>query len=103
MSNKTYRFHDGQKGAALTIRVTPRSSKNEIAEVLSDGTIKVRLVSPTASDTANQMLLTLLSEVLGVAESKIEIVAGTNGYDKLVSVLDLDANAVHKRILEHLA
>jgi uncharacterized protein len=102
MSNKNYRLHDGQKGAALAIRVTPRASKNEIAEVLSDGTVKVRLVASAEAD-ANQALLTFLSDVLGVAATKLEIVAGANGRDKLVSVLDLDANSVHKRILEHLS
>ena len=62
MSPKKYRLHDGQKGAALAIRVTPRASKNEIVEILADGTVKVRLTAPPVEGEANQALLTYLGE-----------------------------------------
>ena len=103
MSPTKYRLHDGQKGAALAIRVTPRASKNEIVEIFADGTVKVRLTAPPVESEANQALLSYLSEVLGVPTSKLEIVAGISGRDKLVSVLDLDANTVHRMILNHLS
>jgi uncharacterized protein YggU (UPF0235/DUF167 family) len=48
-------------------------------------------------------LRSFLADVIGVPKSKIEIVAGTTGRDKLVSILDMDAEAVHRKILEHLA
>ncbi len=102
MANRAYRLHDGRKGAALAIRVTPRASKNEIVELLYDGSIRVRLTAPPVEDKANQALREFLAEVLGVPKTKIEIVAGENGRDKLVSVLDVDAETVHRKILEHL-
>jgi uncharacterized protein YggU (UPF0235/DUF167 family) len=37
-----------------------------------------------------------------VATSRIEIVAGATGRDKLVSILDMDAEDVHQIILHHL-
>ena len=40
MAPRDFHLHDGKKGAALALRVTPRASKNEIVEVLSDGTVK---------------------------------------------------------------
>jgi uncharacterized protein YggU (UPF0235/DUF167 family) len=43
-----------------------------------------------------------LSEVLGVPPSKIEIVAGQSGRDKLLSVLDIDKDEVHQRLLAYL-
>ncbi len=48
---------------------------------------------------ANEALVEFLSEVLEVPRSRIEIVAGQTGRDKLVSILDLDAQTVHERIL----
>ena len=45
MSNRNYRLHDGQKGAALAVRVTPRATSNQIAEILHDGTIRIRLAA----------------------------------------------------------
>lgn len=103
MSPRKYHLHSGQKGAALAIRVTPRASRNEIVEILSDGTVKIRLTSPPVEGKANEALIKFLADILGVAQSKIDIVAGETGRDKLVSILDLDAETVHARILENLA
>ncbi len=85
------------------IRVTPRASRNEISGILSDGTIKIRLTAPPVDGKANQALIEFLAGVLEIPRSRIEIVAGTTGKDKLVSILDLDAETVHERILRKLS
>ncbi|MEW5872606.1 MAG: DUF167 domain-containing protein [Chloroflexota bacterium] len=103
MTSRQYHLHNGRKGAALAIRVTPRSRRNEIVEVQSDGTIRVRLTAPPVEGEANKALVKFLAEVLEVPPSNIEIVAGASGHDKLVSVLDLDAETVHERILKKIA
>jgi uncharacterized protein (TIGR00251 family) len=103
MKSRPYHLHDGQKGAALAIRVTPRASRNEIVDILSDGTVKIRLIAPPVEGKANLALVEFLAEVLELPANRIEIVAGTTGRDKLVSVLDLDAETVHQRILKRLA
>jgi uncharacterized protein (TIGR00251 family) len=102
MEMKKYYLHDGKKGAALAIRVTPRASRNEIVEVLSDGTVRIRLTAPPVEGKANEALVEFLSKVLDIAPSRIEIVAGVTGRDKLVSILDMDAEMVHTRILQNL-
>jgi uncharacterized protein (TIGR00251 family) len=99
---RKYDFHDGQRGSALAVRVTPRASQNQIVGVLSDGTIKVHLASDPADDEANVELVNFLAEVLGVPKSRLEIVAGENGRDKLVSVLEMDVETAHQRILAHM-
>ncbi|MCI0521064.1 MAG: DUF167 domain-containing protein [Chloroflexi bacterium] len=103
MAERQFHLHNGQKGAALAVRVTPRASKNEIAEILSDGVVKIRLTAPPVEGKANQALVEFLSEVLQVPKSRIDIVAGETGRDKLVSILGLDVDTVHARILQHLA
>lgn len=102
MSSRQFNLHSGQKGAALTVRITPRSGKNEIAGILSDGTIKIRLTAPPVEGKANEALIAFLAEVLTVPRSKIEILAGESGRDKLVSILDLDAETVHERIVKQI-
>ena len=102
MAPRKFHLHDGKKGAALAIRVTPRASRNEIVEILTDGTVRIRLTAPPAEDKANQALIKFLSDILGVPASRIEIVAGATGRDKLVSIIDMDAEEVHKIILHHL-
>lgn len=103
MAQKQYKFHSGTSGSAITIRVTPRASRNEIYDILDDGTVKIRLTAPPVDNQANQALIKFLSEILDVPSSRLEIVAGTTGKDKLVTVLDLDTSSVQKRILQHLS
>ncbi len=100
---KQPRFSNGKIGAALPVRVIPRASRNEIVEILSDQTVKIRLVSPPTEPETNQELIRFLSQVLGVASSKLEVVAGVKGRDKLVSILDVTSQEVHKKIISHLA
>lgn len=95
-------LHDGQRGSALAVRVTPRASRNQIVGVLTDGTIKVHLAADPSDDKANALLVDFLAEVLGVPKSRVEIVAGETGRDKLISVLDMDGETVHQRVLAHM-
>jgi uncharacterized protein (TIGR00251 family) len=102
MPSRKFRMHDGKKGAAIAVRVTPRASKNEIVEILSDDTIKVHITAPPVEGEANEALLKFLGQVLGVPVSRLDIVAGATGRDKIVSVIDMDAETVHAKILAHL-
>ncbi len=101
MSRK-YELHGGRRGAALGVRVTPRASRNQIVGVSNDSTVKVHLVCGPSDEEINTELLSYLSQVLGVPKSRVEIVAGENGRDKLVSVLDMDVETTHQRILAHM-
>lgn len=99
---RNYVLHDGKRGSALALRVTPRSSRNQIAGVLNDGTVKVHLSADPADDKLNAELVAFLAEVLGVPKSRVEIVAGESGRDKLVSILDMDTETAHQRIVAHM-
>lgn len=92
----------GRRGAALAIRVTPRARRDELVEVLPDQTIKVRLTAPPIEGKANEALIDLLANVLDVSKSRIEIIAGVSGRDKLVSILDMDSNEAQERIFRKL-
>ncbi len=96
------RFHDGKAATALAVRVTPRASRNEIVDVLSDGTVKIHLVAPPVNGQANDKLVAFLAEILNIPKSRIKVVSGFSGRDKLISVLDMDAATVHRRIAAHL-
>ncbi len=99
---RNYVLHDGKRGSALALRITPRSSRNQIASVLNDGTVKVNLSADPADDKLNAELIAFLAEVLGVPKSRVEIVAGESGRDKLVSILDMDVETAHQRIVAHM-
>lgn len=99
---RKYVLHDGKRGSALALRVTPRAERNQIVGLLNDGTIKIQLAATAEDVDSNKELLAFLAEILGVPKSRVEIVAGEAGRDKLVSVLDIDSETAHERILAHV-
>jgi uncharacterized protein (TIGR00251 family) len=99
---RNFNLHNGKRGAALAVRVTPRASRSQIVGMVEDGTIKVHLASDAAEDQINVELVAFLAEVLGVPKSRVEIVAGESGRDKLISVLDMDVETAHQRVVAHM-
>ena len=95
---RNLKFESGKGGAALAIRVTLHAHQNEIKKILQDGTIRINIDSSSGGDKENQELVRYLAEVLGVGESEIEIIAGQQGRNKLVSVYGLDTEIVNRRI-----
>ncbi|OGO72914.1 MAG: hypothetical protein A2Z49_10695 [Chloroflexi bacterium RBG_19FT_COMBO_56_12] len=93
----------GKTGFVLIVRVTPRARKNEITGILGDGMVKVRLTAPPVEGKANEALIRFLARVLDVSTTKIEIVGGVTGRDKLVSLIGLDAETAQRRIISYLA
>lgn len=100
---KKLQIHHGRKGAALAIRVTPRATKDEIQEIQSDGMVRIRLAASGKDDDINTALLVFLAKVLGVDISQVEIVAGQEGLDKLVSILDMEPAVVQKKVIGNLS
>jgi len=99
---RKFKLSDGKRGSALAVRVTPRASRNQIVSMMNDGTIKVHIAADATDDQTNGELLAFLSDVLGVPQARVEIVAGANGRDKLISVLDMDVETAHQRIVAHM-
>ena len=102
MRQRKFHLHDGKKGSALAIRITPLASRNEIVGVTSDGTIKIHIAAPPVEGRANEVLIKFLADILDVPKSRVEIVAGLSGRDKLVSILDMDVRVAHRKIIEQL-
>lgn len=102
MTDRKFHLHNSRGGSSLAVRVTPRSRRNEIAEILSDGSIRVRLTATSADAETNKALIDYLSQVLDLNASQFEIVAGISGRDKLIAILDMDSATLHQKILQHL-
>lgn len=69
----------------LKIKVTPRSSKNEVKE-FSEGVLKIRLTSPPTEGKANEHLVKFLAEIFDIKKSDIRIVSGFKSRKKLVEI-----------------
>jgi len=70
----------------LRIRVQPNSRQPGIEE-LPDGTLKVRVSAPPQEGKANIAVIEALAKHLGVAKTRIRILHGQSGRDKLVEVI----------------
>lgn len=70
----------------LKVKIQPRSKKNEIAGILPNGTIKIKIAAPPLEGRANKELVKFLSEEYSVPKSQIQILQGKNSSYKLVEM-----------------
>ena len=82
----------------INVRVIPRSSKNLIE--WEEGGLKVRLTAPPIDGAANDALIALLAQCLGLYKRDIQIVHGTTGRHKIVEITGMPAEAIEKKIKE---
>jgi uncharacterized protein len=84
-----------EAGASVTfpVRVRPRAGRDEIAGERS-GALLVRLNAPPVEGAANAALCRLLARALDLAPSRVELLRGSTGRDKLVRVTGTDAARV---------
>jgi uncharacterized protein YggU (UPF0235/DUF167 family) len=73
----------------LTIRVTPRASRNAVkVEPQGDGSVLYRVYVTTAAEDgkANKAVIEVLAEALGLRKSALTIVQGLTSRNKVIRV-----------------
>jgi hypothetical protein len=73
----------------LEISVVPRASSDQVGP-FRDGVLRVRVTRPPADGDANRSVLRLVARALGVAPSRVVLVAGERGRRKRVRIVDID-------------
>ncbi len=81
----------------LSVRAQPRASRSELAGE-HDGALKVRLAAPPVEGEANRELVRFLAKLLDVARSRVAVVAGETGRNKVVEVEGLTPADVERRL-----
>lgn len=66
----------------IKVKVIPKSQKNEIVEVMGDGTYKIRVAAPAEGGKANAELVRFLKKSLGLTEAVL--VSGQTDRIKLI-------------------
>jgi hypothetical protein len=87
-------FKDPKTGAAIAVKVMPRAKKNEVAGMMEDGTIRIRLTAAPVDGAANRALIEFLSEALGIPKSRIEIMGGLSSERKIISLIGITPQQV---------
>jgi len=73
------------KPARIAVYVQPRASRTELAG-MHDGCPRIRLAAPPVDGAANAALAEFLADRLGVAKSRVRVVAGMTSRRKLVEI-----------------
>ena len=69
----------------VSVHVQPRATRSEIVG-LHGAALKVRLQAPPVDGAANEALVALLADRLGVARRAVKVVAGASSRAKTVEV-----------------
>jgi hypothetical protein len=69
----------------FAVRLTPRASSDRVDGVV-DGVLRARVGAPAVEGAANNALVRLIAEELGVPRSDVRIVAGAGSRQKLIVV-----------------
>ncbi|MHB8059496.1 MAG: DUF167 domain-containing protein [Gaiellaceae bacterium] len=75
--------------ARLSLRVSPGARKSAVVGRYGERW-KIRVAAPAESGRANEALIGLLQQTLGVSRSQLRIVAGAAARDKIVEVKGID-------------
>ena len=77
----------------FSVRVQPRSSKNEICGIYGDA-MKIKLTSPPVEGEANEGLIKFLSDILKISKGQIEIISGHKSRTKSIKIIGVTKEKV---------
>jgi uncharacterized protein (TIGR00251 family) len=83
----------GSAGIEIAVRVTPRSSRNELSA--GPGHAVARLNAPPVDGAANEALIELAAAYFGVAKRAVRLIAGERSRLKRLAIAG-DAEALAK-------
>lgn len=84
----------------ISVQVIPRSNKNGIE--WNQGKLKVRLTAPPVNGAANEALIALLAEQLGLPRRHISIVRGATGRQKTMEIVGVTPEDVQQKLKGNL-
>ena len=84
-------------GVRFSVHVQPRAARSGIAGIHGSA-VKVRLQAPPVDGAANEALIALLAESLGVPRREVLILAGATSRLKRVEVRGLSAHLARQRL-----
>jgi len=83
--------------ARLKVHVQPGAKRGEVVG-WRDDVLRVRVQAPPVGGRANQAVIELLAEALGVPKSQIAVQLGHASRDKLIVVDGLTAGELRRRL-----
>jgi uncharacterized protein (TIGR00251 family) len=69
----------------LHVKVVPRSSRDQIVGWLGDA-LKIKVMAPPEKGRANEAVVEILAEKLGISTDDIEVVSGHSSTSKVIAI-----------------
>ncbi len=76
--------HLAQVGAEISVRVTPKASRDRI--VVEEESVRVYVTTVPEDGKANKAVVKLLSKALKVPKTRLELVRGATSRDKVFRI-----------------
>lgn len=76
--------HLAVSGTQITVRVTPRASRNAV--VLDQDLIRVHVTTVPEDGKANAAVIKLLAKSLGIAKSRLTLMRGATSREKVFRI-----------------
>ena len=82
----------------LVVRVHPGARREGVRGWHGDGSLKLDLAAPAEGGRANEALVRVLAEVLGVRRTSIAVASGHASRKKTIAIEGVDAAEARRRI-----
>lgn len=89
---------ESKAGCTLTVKLQPRSSKNEICGQLGDA-LKIKVTAPPVDSAANQTLVEFLSKTLSLPKSAVILIKGQTSRNKILQLNGITAEEFLSKII----
>lgn len=90
---------EGKGGSFIEVWLQPRASKAQITGIDERG-LKVSVCSPPVEGKANEELIKLVADVVGVAKSRVTVSAGEKSRNKSIFIAGADPVVVDRKLRE---
>jgi uncharacterized protein (TIGR00251 family) len=84
----------------VSVKVTPRASRNEIGEPLGNE-LKIKIAAPPVDSAANEELVEFLAKVLGCSRGAVHLQRGQTSRHKVLRVTGMAPEECAARLDKH--
>ena len=88
--------------ARIAVRVQPGARREALLARLASGEWKVAVTSPPAGGRANDAVVELLAELLGVKRRQVSVTRGLSSRAKQIEIEGLEADEAERRLAASL-
>jgi uncharacterized protein (TIGR00251 family) len=84
--------------ARIAVRVQPGARRNALLDRLATGEWKLAVSAPPEDGRANDAVVELVAELLGVKRRQVEVARGASSRSKTIEVTGLEAGEAERRL-----